>query len=165
MPSSRTASSDRAKLLWTLVIVLAAAAVIAGVAMLRSDDQPAAIPDSPRPASSPAPSLTPSPTKERPPVVVTSTIKARFNKKDLSYRGRVVSEEPKCETDRVVFVKKRQPGPDAIVYNTKTDLEGKWSTPALPELRSGAGVPQAQRKVVLRDDGRTVVCKVFPAVN
>ena len=147
------------------MIVLTIGATVAGAVLLRSDDQPAAISGAPRPASSPAPSLSPSPTEERPPLVVTSTIKARFNKKDLSYSGRVVSEEPKCVADRVLFVKKRQPGLDAIVYNTKTDLEGKWSTPALPELRSSIGVPQAQRKVVLRDDGRTIVCKVFPAVN
>lgn len=146
------------------MIVLTIGATVAGAVMLRSDDPPGAGSSSPRPTSSPPPSVTPSPTEERPPLVVTSTIKARFNKKELSYSGRVISEEPKCAADRVLFVKKRQQGPDAIVYNTKTDLEGEWATPALPELRAGVGVPQAQRKVVLRDDGRTVVCKVFPAV-
>ena len=165
MPSSPTASFDRAKLLWTLVVVLAIGAVVAAFVMLRSDNQPAAITSPSSATSSLPPSPTATPTEERPPLIVTSRVTSQFNKKDLSYSGRVISEEPKCTAGRTLFLKERRKGSDAIVYSTRTDVNGRWATPPLRALRSGSGVAQAQRRVVLRDDGRTVVCQVSTAIH
>jgi hypothetical protein len=48
------------------------------------------------------------------------------------FHGRVISQKHACEVGRTVKIFNKKPGPDGLFGRTKTDRQGKWSKPAMP---------------------------------
>jgi hypothetical protein len=48
------------------------------------------------------------------------------------FHGRVISDKHACEVDRHVKIYNQKPGPDGLFGRTKTNNQGEWSKPAMP---------------------------------
>lgn len=97
---------------------------------------------SPSPSASPSPSPSPSPSEEPSPspspspdddvlgqLFVDSVVTIRYVEKTDTFKGKVDSNRPRCESGREVKLLKRRPGRDRVVDKLTTNAFGKWRDP------------------------------------
>jgi hypothetical protein len=71
------------------------------------------------------------------------------------FHGRVTSKKHPCEVKRTVKIFNQKPGPDGLFGRTKTDKQGKWSKPAMPNGKFYAVVKRREEGTA----GTIFVCK------
>jgi hypothetical protein len=71
------------------------------------------------------------------------------------FHGRVISKKHACEGGRTVKIFNKKPGPDGLFGTTKTDNQGTWSKPAMPNGKFYAIVKQRREGTA----GTIFVCR------
>jgi hypothetical protein len=109
---------------------------------------------SPTETSSPTPTPTESPTPE-PTTRVATNLSLKYDKP--AFKGAASSSQKRCETRRVIQLKKKKPGKDVTVGTARTNNKGKYNIKK--RKAKGTYYTVAPAKRFTKRDGSVVVCR------